>query len=246
MNVKKMALTAILASSMVIGLAGCSTIDDFVKKTGEKITDDVANSTIEETTDDEKVEADTNNTVEDSTNTVNKVLNVGMFVPNVSYEVKCEGSDFISNENFIKGDGKSYQIVGATGKGPVINVYSIKNGGLSKVYSGDLTENEMKNIESINYLNKSDKSQELLILKEPLKVGTRWDNKEIVEVGENLKLDNVTLKGPYVKTWEQVTSNGEKTVKVFYYSEGLGCVKYNVLLDGVSVERSTVTSVTKK
>lgn len=35
-------------------------------------------------------------------------------------------------------------------------------------------------------------------------------------------------------------------VKVYYYSEGLGCVKYDVLLDGVSVEKSTVTSVTKK
>ena len=104
----------------------------------------------------------------------------------------------------------------------------------------------MKDIGKINYLSKNDKSKELLVLNEPIKVGTRWDNKEIVEVGENLKLDKVTLKGHYVKTWEKEMNNGKKTIKVYYYSEGLGCVKYDVLIDGVSVEKSTVTSVTKK
>ncbi|SDP24283.1 hypothetical protein [Clostridium gasigenes] len=251
MNVKKTIFAVMLASSMTVGLMGCSTINDFVnniEKKNEKTDkiDENDKDTNKGTAKEEKKNADDNKPVADSTKVSNKTLNIGMFVPNGNYEVKCEGSDVISNDNFIKGDGTSYQVVGTTGKGPVINVYSIKNGGLNKVFTGDLTDKEMKDIGKINYLSKNDKSQELLILNEPLKVGTKWDNKEIVEVGENLKLDKETLKGAYIKTWEQVKSNGKKTVKVYYYSEGLGCVKYDVLLDGVSVEKSTVTSVTKK
>lgn len=98
----------------------------------------------------------------------------------------------------------------------------------------------------MDLLDKRDYSTEELILKEPIEVGTRWDNKEIVEVGENLTLEGIALKGIYVKTWEkEKDSNGNEVVKVFYYSEGLGCVKYKVLVDNNEVEWLEVSDIDK-
>ncbi|MGL5352931.1 MAG: hypothetical protein ACRDA5_06350 [Clostridium sp.] len=259
MNVKRTILAVMLASSMAFALVGCSSIDSFLKKNTSNVEKDTSTDTEKDdstTSSKKEPEVDSTKTdsktpekekpVVDNSKTESKTLNVGMFIPNGSYDVKFESSDTGFNTDFIKGDGKSYEAIGTTGKGPYINVYSAKNSTLTKVFSGDLTEKELKDKEKIDYLSKGDKSQEVVMLKEPLKLGTRWDNKEIVEVGENLKLGKVTLKGPYVKTWEQVTSNGVKTIKVFYFSEGLGCVKYDVIVDGVSMEKSTITSVTKK
>lgn len=244
---------------MAFSLVGCSSIDNILKKDTSKVEKDAGtDSKKDDSTTTSKDEPVVDNTktdsktpekekpAVDSSKTESKALYATMFVPNGSYDVKYEGSDTGFSIDYIKGDGKSYESIGTTGKGPAINVYSTKNSILSKVFSGDLTEKELKDKDKLDYLAKGDKSQEVIMLKEPLKVGTRWDNKEIVEVGQNLKLDKITLKGAYVKTWEQVTSNGVKTVKVFYFSEGLGCVKYDVIVDGASMEKSTITSVTKK
>lgn len=186
-----------------------------------------------------------NNTSGNSSN-IEKELSIGIFIPDGSYEIKYDASDLISNDNYVKGNGTTYQVVGTSGKGPYINVYELKDNGIYKVYNGDLTSDEMSAIETIDYLDKRNNNEEAMILNAPIKVGTRWDNKEIVEVGENLKLGSLSLEGAYVKTWEKETSNGQEVVKVYYYSEGLGCVQHRVLLGEEVVEYSIATEVIKK
>ena len=104
----------------------------------------------------------------------------------------------------------------------------------------------MASVETINYLDKRENTEEVFLLNEPIAVGTRWDNKEIVEVGENLKLGDLTLEGAYVKTWEKEVNNGIEYIKVYYYSEGLGCVQHKVLQGETVVEYSIATEVIKK
>lgn len=253
---KKLMLTGILAGLMVIVLVGCSTNDKPKENANNEIESNIESNEIEsneenDLTDTGKVEEDkkTEESKETSTDkeTVSKEnLTVGMFIPNGKYIVKYDASDLVSNENHIEGDGTSYQVIGTTGKGPTVDVYSIKYSGMYKVYSDDLSEDEMKDIATINYLSEEDSLDESLVLNGPIKVGTRWDNKEIVEVGENLKLDDLTLEGAYVKTWEKEVVDEKEIVKVHYYSEGLGCVKYKVLIDKTEVESSTAKSVTKE
>lgn len=179
-------------------------------------------------------------------NNTNKNLTIGMFIPNGRYEIKYDASDSASNNDFVKGNGLSYQVVGTNGKGPYVNVYEVKNDGLYKVFTGDLTEDEMATIESINYLDKRENNEEVFLLDAPIAVGTRWENKEIVEVGENLKLGDLNLEGAYVKTWEKEVSNGNEYVKVYYYSEGLGCVQHKVLQGETVLEYSVATEIIKK
>lgn len=254
---KKLILTGILASLMVIVLVGCSTKDKPEEKANNEVEDSIKSNEIENNEEndltntgnieeDKKVEETTSTSDNKDKVLDEQKLTVGMFIPNGKYTVKYDASDLIASENYIEGDGASYQVIGTTGKGPKVDVYSIKYSGLYKVYSGDLSEDEMKDITTINYLGKENTLEEILVLNGPIKVGTRWDNKEIVEVGENLKLDNLTLEGFYVKTWEKEVTDGKETIKVCYYSEGLGCVKYKVLIDGAEVEKSIVTSITKE
>lgn len=251
LSMKKLMLIGILACLMAIALVGCSTNNkssDSANNEIENITkednNDISN-TIDGVIEEDKKEEDSNSSSAiDSKEEVN--LTVGMFIPNGNYTVKYDASDLVSSENYIEGDGTSYQVIGTTGKGPKVDVYSIKYSGLYKVYSGDLSEDEMKDIATINYLGKEDTLEEMLVLNGPIKVGIRWDNKEIVEVGKNLKLDDLTLEGAYVKTWEKEVADEKETIKVCYYSEGLGCVKYKVLIDGEEVEKSTAISIDKK
>lgn len=258
---KKLMLTGILASLMVIVLVGCSTNDKPKENANNEIESNIENNEIEsnkiesneenDLIDTEKVEEDkkteeSKKTSSDKETVSQENLTVGMFIPNGKYTVKYDASDLVSNENHIEGDGTSYQVIGTTGKGPTVDVYSIKYSGMYKVYSGDLSEDEMKDIATINYLSEEDSLDESLVLNGPIKVGTRWDNKEIVEVGENLKLDDLTLEGAYVKTWEKEVVDGKEVIKVSYYSEGLGCVKYKVLIDKTEVESAIVKSVTKE
>ena len=171
-------------------------------------------------------------------------LGISMFVPNGSYEVSYLGSDLSPNLNYIKGNGKSFETIGTTGKGPFVTVYSIQDNKLCEVYySNDLTEDEIKNLD---YLNKNDVSQKVALLSAPIAVGTRWGNKEIVEVGENLNLDGLILSGPYVKTWEKTKNTDSESVKVCYYSKGLGLVKYKVIIGDSVVEYSTLRQFNKK
>lgn len=266
---KKLMLIGILVVSMVIVLVGCSTKDkpaevkdnEVIREVGTEDKEVIANNDITSTADgtleegekvdvksdldkvtDEKVDED--KVAEDKM--TEKQLTVGMFIPNGNYKVKYDASDLVSSENIIKGDGTSYQVIGTSGKGPKIDVYSIKYSDLYKVYSGDLSEEQMKDVAGINYLAEKENLEELLIFKGPIKVGTRWDNKEIVEVGENLKLGDLTLEGSYVKTWEKEVKDEKEIIKICYYSEGLGCVKYKVTIDGSEIESSTLTSVIKE
>lgn len=235
MNIKKMILSGVLACSMLIVLGGCSVIDEISKKNVENTQEN--NTEVE----------DNKNSETDDSELEKKQLNVAMFIPNENYETTYDASDFVSSENYIKGDGSSYQSIGTNGKGPFIDVYTTKDGGIYRSYFDDLTEEVFNDKENIDYLSKRDDLKENILLKEPIVVGTRWDTKEIVEVGENLKLDNMTLEGTYVKVWEkQKSDEGNEIVQVHYYSEGLGCVEYRILVDGEVMEHSTLKTVTKK
>lgn len=184
---------------------------------------------------------------ENTSNTENKVeITAKTFIPNGNYEVKFEASDLISNYNYVKGNGTEYQVVGANGKGPFIEVYSLEDNGLNKVFTKDLTDEEFSNINSINYLDKRENNVKEYLLNNPIVVGTRWDNKEVVEVGENLNLGGLILEGAYVKTWQKTVEGDNETVAVYYYSEGLGCVQHRVLVNGEVVEQSIATEVIKK
>lgn len=204
----------------------------------EYLTIDMQNNSVNN---DEKVE----NAIEDN-NEVSNNLTVDMFIPNGKYEIKYDSSDLVSNNNYITGNGTSYQVIGTNGKGPYVNVYELKNDGIYRVFTGDLTEEDMASVETINYLDKRENTEEVFLLSEPVSVGTRWENKEIVEVGENLKLGNLTLEGAYVKTWEKEVDNGTEYVKVYYYSEGLGCVQHRVLQGENVIEYSIATEIIKK
>lgn len=203
----------------------------------EYLTIDIQNNSNSE----EKAESE----VKEGSEATNK-LTVGMFIPNGKYEIKYDASDLVSNNDYVSGNGSAYQVIGTNGKGPYVNVYEAKDNGLYRVFTGDLTEDEMASVETINYLDKRENTEEVFLLNEPIEVRTRWDNKEIVEVGENLKLGDLTLEGAYVKTWEKEVSNGIEYIKVYYYSEGLGCVQHKVLQGETVVEYSIATEVIKK
>lgn len=174
-------------------------------------------------------------------------LIVSTFIPNGKYEIKYDASDFVSNINYLMGNSSEYQVIGVNGKGPYVSVYEVKNNGLYKVFTGDLTEDEMASVEAINYLdNREENTEEIPLLNEPIAIGTRWGNKEIVEIGENLKLGDLILEGAYVKTWEKEISGDNEYVKVYYYSEGLGCVQHRVIQGETVVEYSVAKEVIKK
>ena len=237
MKIKKMILSGMLACLMLGGLVGCSIIDEISKDNMEKVED----KTEGETTEDNINEKHEEDKLEE------KELNVAMFIPNTNYEATYDASDGVSTESYIKGVGTAYQVIGTNGKGPFVNVYTTKDGGLFRSFSSDLTNEEFNDKENLDFLTKKDDIKENILLKGPIVVGTRWDTKEIVEVGENLKLDNMTLEGTYIKVWEKQKSNeGNEIVQVHYYSEGLGCVQYRILADGTVMEYSTLKSITKK
>ena len=236
MNMKKKILSVMLACSMLMTLGGCSIIDEISKKNVEN-TQDENNTEVE----------DKQNPETDDSELKKKELNVAMFIPNENYEITYNASDIVSSENYIKGDGSSYQSIGVNGKGPFVDVYTTKDGGIYRSYFDDLTEEVFNDKENIDYLSKRDDLKENILLKEPIAVGNRWDTKEIVEVGENLKLDDITLEGAYAKVWEkQKSDEGNEIVQVHYYSEGLGCVEYRIIVDGILMEYSTLKSVAKK
>lgn len=172
-------------------------------------------------------------------------IKLDKLIPKENLELKFVGTDNSSGGSVIKANGNTYQAIQNTGKGLIVSVYTIKDGSLYKMYTGDLTEEEAKDISKVDYLSTTKEKNKTILLKEPLKVKTRWDNKEIVEVGKDLKLEGLQLKGSYVKTWEKTVDGNNKTVKVAYYSEGLGCVMYKIMLNDEVVEQSTLSSIVK-
>lgn len=242
---RKVFITSVFIISIIAVLSGC-TINNKVEETIIE-NNEITNENIDKGKNDEivnnnKIKDD--NKAKDNNSEIDKSkITIESFIPKEEYIINNECSDFVSNENHIKGNGKSYQLIGTNGKGPFIRVYTIIDKGLYEIYSGDLKDEEFLEVDKINYLDKVDSEKKVLLLKEPIQIGTKWDNKEIVEVGKNLKLDNITLKGAYAKTWEkEKDNNGLEVVKVCYYSEGLGCVKYKVIINGLEMEHSKLSS----
>lgn len=194
----------------------------------------------------EKLNEELSEEFNEESNRNNVVLDLRTFIPNEEIEIKYEGSDFVPQILYIRGNGTSYQTVGVNGKGAFVNVYRLINNELSLVCNYDLTEDEMKNVNQIDYLDKDKELDEIPLLTSPIKVGTKWDNKEIVEIGEDLKLDNLTLEGAYIKTWEKTKYEDTETVSVYYYVEGLGCVEHRVIVNGEIIEWSRAKEVIKK
>lgn len=158
-------------------------------------------------------------------------VNISSFSVNGSYTTTSSSNDLGEDIKYLKGNGSAYQVIGTTGKGNFVRVYNVKSDGIYEVFSDDIDDSKSGQLSSLNYLDKSG-SKQTLVLKAPVKVGTRWDNKEIVEVGKNLKVAGITFKGNYAKVWERTSDN---TTKVSYYCEGYGCVKYNVMHDKATV-----------
>lgn len=181
---------------------------------------------------DDKVDKNDKDNKDDSSNK-EELIDVKAFMVNGDYKIKSLSNDLGIDVESIKGDGKSYQAIGYTGKGMVAEVYTLKNDGIYSVFFGDVNDEDAN--DSINYLDKRNGTEKAM-LKAPIKVGNRWGNKEIVEVGENLALESKKLSGKYAKTWEKYSENGTEMVKVCYFSEGLGLVKYKIIVNGTVME----------
>ena len=92
------------------------------------------------------------------------------------------------------------------------------------IYKEDLHD---KNIDEALEQNLKDeisynKNESELILQSPIEVGQKWDNTEIVEVGMDLKLDDILLEGIYIKTVSNTLGDNESITTQNYYSERLG------------------------
>jgi hypothetical protein len=221
---KRIQISCILVIIAIVLSTGCTVNEDQNKKASN------ASKSVNE----ETIENDQND------------LNIKKFIPNGNYKVNFNGSDNAPSLEYIKGNGTSFQTVGTTGKGPFVNVYSVKDNDLYQVYSSELAEQEINDLSNINYLDKSNTSKKIFTLNQPIKIGTRLGNKEVIEIGENLKLDDLILKGFYIKTWEKEKDDNNKIVKVCYFLEGLGCVRYEISINGSIIEHSTLLSFEKK
>lgn len=166
-------------------------------------------------------------------------IDISSLAVNGNYTTISSSNDLGEDIKYLRGNGKAYQVVGLTGKGAFVRVYNVKENGIYEVFSDDIEDSKLDKLGELNYLDKSG-SKETLILKAPIKVGTRWDNKEIVEVGKDLKVDGMSYKGAYAKVWERESSN---TTKVSYYCEGYGCVKYYIMQDKTTISYFKYTKI---
>lgn len=230
-----------IAIALVLSMVSCNATN-----LGDE---DKTNDSNGQTTQEDKNKEDNNGEdkkPEDNESEKEENITLEKMIPKTDLELYFTGTDFASEKNIIKVKGNTYQVIEQTGKGPVVRLYTVKGGTLTRVYSGDLTEEESSNPSSVDYFDKVEDNEEINLLKEPLKEKVRWDNKEIVEVGQNLKLVDLQLEGTYVKTWEKTMEEENEIVKVAYYSEGLGCVMYKVLLNNEVVEEAVLNSIVKR
>lgn len=243
-------LSLMLAGIMVLSLYGCT--GGFGQKPGNGVSevDNVKNQDNtdknkeeEKTTEPEKEEnKGSEENKEQKDTAIGSIKTIGV---NGSYEYIFKGTGQFSDKALVKGNGKRFQLITASGAGQTINVYEVSDDKLTHIYSKVLSDEESNNLEKVDYLSvKPEKNT--VMLKAPLKKGTSWENKEVVEAGENLKLNGVTLKGKYFKTWEKEEKNGDKIVKVYCFSEGLGIVRYMIQLNGVTMEEAVLSGYTKK
>ncbi|MBC5996786.1 hypothetical protein EAI30_09040 [Romboutsia ilealis] len=181
---------------------------------------------------------------------VNKEIlinNIYRFIPNESYSVVYEGTDLAPEIIAIEGDGEMYQTIGVNGKGLYRDVFKVVDNNLMLIYKEDLHD---KNIDEALEQNLKDeisynKNESELILQSPIEVGQKWDNTEIVEVGMDLKLDDILLEGIYIKTVSNTLVDNESITTEIYYSEGLGVVKYRVLINEEAISYYQLKSFKK-
>lgn len=166
------------------------------------------------------------------------IVSLKTFIPKESYKVVFDGTDLAPNIQYIKGNGIKYQTVGFNGRGSFVNVYALEDGKINciKEYN-ELPSEQEKHLDEVNFLDKDEKGDKTLMLWEPLETKSKEGNNQIVEIGKDLKLDKLQLKGHYIKVEEvnEGINSDDKTIVTSYYSEGLGRVKYAVSMDGVDV-----------
>ena len=179
---------------------------------------------------------DTN--TEEITQVTNNTILSSDFVPNGEYTLSFNCSDLESDQFFIKGNGETYQVIGANGKGPFVNVYRIINGSLNKILDRDLTIEEFENKESLDFLSIENPDSYSLELGTELAVESIFNNKVVVETGNNLSLDSLQLQGKYIIVEEK---EGE-FINKYYYSEGLGLVAKYALMDDIVMSYYTLTN----
>lgn len=177
------------------------------------------------------------NQIETSVDENKEEVNISKFIPNGSYKTVFEGSDMANELQSIKGDGTTYEAIGVSGKGYYREIFKVIDNQLCFIEKEDLEDIE----------NISDKEivvdETLGNYKVVLKAKTdKTDTIQIAETGKDLKLKNLELKGDYIKVVEDVSTDEAKTIIETYYSEGLGVVKYEVIMDGNVMEFSELVS----
>lgn len=184
-----------------------------------------------------KVESLPENQVEINIDENKKDINISKFIPNGKYNVVFKGSDMANELISIKGDGTTYQTIGLNGNGYYYEVFKVVNNQLLFVDSEDLTD--IDNVSDKNIKTNEDLENYEVVLKSKT---DKKDTFQVSEIGTNLKLDNIELKGGYIKTTKNISTSDSKTILETYYSEGLGVVKYEVIMDGTVMEYSELIS----
>lgn len=166
-------------------------------------------------------------------------IDISKFIPNGTYKVSFEGSDMANELIIINGNGIIYQTVGVNGKGFYNEEYKVVNNQLLFVDNEELDNaDNIPNINTDVNINEELENYEVV-----LRPNTdKSDKLQISEIGKDLKLKNIELKGDYVKTTKDISTGDNKTYINTYYSEGLGIVKYEVVMDEDVMEYSEIIS----
>ncbi len=152
------------------------------------------------------------------------------------YEYSTSGLDAGDQQIYVAyKDGNKIQRRLTTGNAIVTEVISYENGELRLVFADPFGYNEK--------ITDAAPRAELLILQEPLKVGTKW-NQEANTVSEITALNGTvtTPLGEY-KDCLEVTSQLPGIVQKDYYAKGVGLVKseYNQNGKNISFELKSLT-----
>lgn len=173
-----------------------------------------------------------------------KGIDVSKFIPTGTYAVSFKGSDMANELITINGNGTLYQAVGMNGKGYYHETYKLVNDNLLFVENEELEDSDEEPSMNITLdVNLDEKLENYeTVLKPEFDKG---DKIQISKVGNDLKLEKIQLKGEYVVTTKDISDKETKTVVNTYYSEGLGIVKYEVVMNDEVVEYSELTSYEK-
>ena len=190
----------------------------------------------------DKKENPPENQIETSVDENKEEVNISKFIPNGNYETVFKGSDLSFDVSSIKGDGTYYQRMGTTGKGDYVEVFKLMNNSLINTYSSDFERSNYKEeFNDLIFFGEENTSNKIY-LNSPIKQGTEWDKLKIVEVGKNLKLEEIQLEGDYVKVERDASTEDIKSTETLYFSQGLGIVKDVTTIDGDIVDYSELVS----